>query len=55
MVVGLVKTGKAGSLPYLMALLEYSFLLLSLYCKVINESLSIASNYWSLENIGLII
>lgn len=55
MVLVLVKTGKAGSLPSLMALLAQSFLLLSLYCKVINESLSIASNYWPLENIGLII
>lgn len=55
MVVMLVKTGKAGSLPSLMALLAQSFLLLSLYRKVINESLSIASNCWSLENIGLII
>jgi len=54
MVVVVVKTGEAGSLPSLMALLEHSFFLLSLYCKVINESLAIASNYWCLENIGLI-
>jgi len=45
MVVIIVKTGKAASLPYLMALLEHSFLPLSLYCMVINESLSIASKY----------
>lgn len=33
MVVVLVKTGKAGSLPYLMTLLEHRFLLLSLYVR----------------------
>lgn len=55
MVLLLVKAGKAGLLPSFRALLAQSFLLFSLYFKVINESLSIASNYWSLENIGLII